>query len=371
MSKPIAAFAGTAVLLLGGLLWCWNLPRAPGETTAHVLRPLDQAAGYRIRSNQFSKEEGGEGSRLSYFWWDHADHPYTVVFSLAQEAIRQSEDEFGYYPRDLEAYVEPRLAPLQTRLLNELRKHVLKLLAKSPYGHYYYIEDNALLSFTLKIMVPPSLSESELAAVEEEFQKIVSTVAKKRDQYIKKIQAEGLKVKRRYLETCGFRLEGNSLFVNYTWVIKQNKDRIRSLVDSLRRETKGRSLREFLSLLLAFVQSMGYGTPPLDEADKVILGFWPPPKVLVNNYGDCDSKGALFASVWTQFRRYPLLLIRIPKHLFIGIAIPSFQGQEFTINGLRYTFCEVTGPELIPPGFLSAASLFYLERGGYHYEQVR
>jgi hypothetical protein len=371
MNKLISAFAGTGILLLGGLLWCWHLPQE-ARTSTLIMRPLDQAAGFRIRSNQFSKqEEEGEGTQLSYFWWDHADNPYSVVFSLANEDIRQSEDEFGYFPRDLAAYLEPRLEPLQTRYLKELRKHVLKLLAKSPYGHYYYIEDDALLSFNLKIMAPPSLPESESNKVKEEFQKIVSAVAKKQEPYIKKIQAEEQKVKRRYLETRGFRLEGNSLFVNYSWVIRRNKDRVRSLVGSLRRETKGSSLQEFLSLLLAFVQSMGYGTPPLDEADKVILGFWPPPKVLVNNYGDCDSKGALFASIWTQFRRFPLLLIRIPKHLFIGVAIPSFQGRDFTINGLRYTFCEVTGPELIPPGFLNVTSLYYLERGGYHYEQIR
>ena len=370
MKELLISCVVTGALLLGGLVWCWHTPPAP-PSTAPILRPLDQSTGFRIRSNQFSREEDPMDVRLSYFWWDHADNPHTVVFSLAKEDIRRSDEEFGYYPRDLDGYVEPRMEPLQTRLLQELREHVLKLLAKSPYGHYYYVEDNALFSFNLKIMAPPSISEAELEKVREEFQKIVTGVAKKQEPYVKRIQAEELKIKRRYLETCGFRLEGNSLFVNYSWVIKRNKDRIRSLVDSLRREAKGSSLREFLSLLLAYVQSMGYGTPPLDEADKVILGFWPPPKVLVHNYGDCDSKGALFAAIWTQFRRYPLLLIRIPRHLFVGIAIPSFQGQEFTINGLRYTFCEVTGPELIPPGFLNAASLYYLQRGGYHYEQVR
>jgi hypothetical protein len=370
MSKPFFAFAVLCVLLLGGLLWCWHLPQTH-DSSIPVMRPLDQATSYRIRSNQFSREEVEDESRLSYFWWDHGDNPYTVVFSLSNEAIRQSEDEFGYYPRDLDGYVAPRLAPLQTRLLKELRKHVLKLLAKSPYGHYVYIEDSALLSFNLKIMAPPSLSQQELENVREEFQKIASSVAKKQGPYIKKIQAEELKIKRQYLETCGFRLEGNSLFVDYSWVIKRNKIRIRPLVEGLQREVKGRSLREFLSLLLAYVQSMGYGTPPLVEADKVILGFWPPPKVLLNNYGDCDSKGALFTSIWTQFRRYPLLLIKIPRHMFIGIAIPSFQGQQSTINGLRYTFCEVTGPQLIPPGFLNPSSLYYLEQGGYHYELIR
>ncbi len=122
---------------------------------------------------------------------------------------------------------------------------------------------------------------------------------------------------------------------------------------------------------VAFVQSMGYGTPPINEAEKIILGFWPPPKVLVNNYGDCDSKAVVFASLWGHFTRYPLILIRVPSHLFIGVAIPSFHRERFTINGLRYTFCEVSGPELVPPGFISPLSRVYLENGGFHYELIR
>jgi len=355
---------------LGGVLLGWQPADHPGTSGLAAWMP-EQESGYRIRSNQFGKEEEGDESRLSYFWWDHGDNPYTVVFSLSKAAIQESVDEFGYYPADMNAYVEPRLEPRRTRMLSDLKKYVLKLLARSTYGHYYYIQDDAALSFKLKIMTPPTLSEAELDSIRVEFQKIVRAVARKQEPYIKKIQNQELKIKQEFLEARGFRLQGRELYVNYSWVIKRNRDRISNLIEGLKREVRSSSLREFLSLLLAFVQSIGYGTPPLDEADKVILGFWPPPKVLVNNYGDCDSKGALFASVWTQFRHYPLLLIRIPEHLFVGIALPSFQGEQFTINGLRYTFCEVTGPELIPPGFLSPLSRFYLERGGFHYELLR
>ncbi len=96
-----------------------------------------------------------------------------------------------------------------------------------------------------------------------------------------------------------------------------------------------------------------------------------PPRVLVNNIGDCDSKGVTFASLWTNFKKYPFILIKIPKHLFVGVAIPSFSEEGFTINGIRYTLCEVTGPDLIPPGLISQYSWFYLQGGNYRYELIQ
>lgn len=370
MRSLLVVFSGTFFLFLALSFLGGQLGRLPSEADMEMC-PLDQASGYRIRSNQFSRNEEEGMNRLSFFWWDHADNPHTVVFSLPQQAVEDAAAEFGYFPSELNKFVEAGLEPLRTRMLGELRKHVLKLLAGSRYGHYYYIEDKGILSFNLKIMTPDSLPQQEREDVRVEFQKIVNALAKKQAPYVKKIQAEELKIKSRFLQTRGFRLEGTTLLVDYSWALRSNRERIRPAVEGLSRTAQGKSVHEFLSLLLAYVQSMSYGTPPLDEADKVILGFWPPPKVLVNNYGDCDSKGVLFASLWTHFRRYPLLLIRIPRHLFVGIAIPSFRGEQFSINGLRYTFCEVAGPELIPPGFISGTSRLYLQRGGFHYELIR
>jgi hypothetical protein len=103
----------------------------------------------------------------------------------------------------------------------------------------------------------------------------------------------------------------------------------------------------------------------------MILEFWVPLKVLVENMGDCDSKGVAFASMWTNYKKYPLILIRIPNHLFLGIGIPSHSSEGIVVNGIRYTLCEVTGPDKIPPGLITQYSLLYLEGGKYEYEIIR
>ena len=363
-------FVGLLCLCVALMYWAWSLNLPPQNAEPARISPA-QGEGYRIRSNQFKRDQEGEQNLLSYFWWDFRENPFTAVFSLSQATVQESDLEFGYYPTDMDAYVNPRTAPLQEEMLKEMRNVVIKLITKSRYGHYFYIEQKDAVSFNLKIVTPPSVSAEEQKRIKTEFQKVVRSLAKKQAPYIKRIQAEELKIKQEFLATCGLRVEGRSLLINYAWVIERNRERVVPVVASLRRESEGKSLKDFLSMLLAFVQSMGYGTPPLDDAEKIILGFWPPPKVLVNNYGDCDSKAVVFGSLWGHFTRYPLLLIRIPRHLFIGVAIPSFQREQFTINGLRYTFCEVSGPDLVPPGIISPLSRIHLENGGFHYELIR
>ena len=93
--------------------------------------------------------------------------------------------------------------------------------------------------------------------------------------------------------------------------------------------------------------------------------------VLVNNMGDCDSKSVLFASLWTIFRSYRLLLIKIPNHMLVGVAVPSYSTEGVVINGLRYTLLEVTGQDKMPPGLITPRSRTFIQGGSYIYELVR
>lgn len=84
-----------------------------------------------------------------------------------------------------------------------------------------------------------------------------------------------------------------------------------------------------MTLLLTFIQEIRYGIPPLKEKGK------------------------------------------IPDHLFVAVAVPAPSGEGFIINGLRYTLCEVTGLEKIPPGIITEYSKMYLVSGRCFYEMVR
>ena len=326
---------------------------------------------YPVMSNRFRLEKTPEASHLFFEWEDHRSQTYSLDFSLSDTLVQASDGEFGFFPEEMDQYVAEQAIEVKTEMIRFLRGYALKRILKSKYGHYFYIEDTGFERFNLKISIPGNEDEKLIDEVRIEFRKISQALEKERQRYLPRLIKEENKHRKDFLRARGMRWENNQIMVDYGQVVQNNRPRVRPLVESLRPLVKEKSFREFISLLLAYVQAMDYGTPPEKEGDKMILGFWPPPKVLVNNLGDCDSKAATFAAVWLHFKRFPLLFITIPNHLFVGIAVPSFQGENITINGLSYTFCEVTGPALIPMGLITRYSRLHLESGDFRYEKIR
>jgi hypothetical protein len=335
-------------------------------------QPLFAAGQKRfpIVSNTFRADKTEDASSLFFSWEDHQAEQYTVNFSLPDVTVAAAEAEFGYVPKEMNAYIEEHTAATKIEMIQHLREYALKRITKSKYSHYFYIEDTAYERFNLKITAPQDEDAELLDKVKVEFRKIAKGLEKERTRYLPRLIKEEHKHRKAYLKSRGLRYEDNQVMVDYRQAVVNNRPRMQPLVDSLRSEIKGKNIRDFISLLLAFVQTMDYGTPPDKEGDKIVLGFWPPPKVLLNNLGDCDSKAAVFASIWHHFQRYPIMLVTIPNHLFIGIAVPSFRGENFSINGLKFTFCEVTGPALIPAGFITRYSRLHLESGKFRYEMI-
>jgi len=331
---------------------------------------MDLGVGVGL-SNRFHLEDIGDSYLLTYSWETHTADSYTIDFPVIKDEAKTSELEFGYYPDELEQYVTAGVRSLRIEMIRFLRNYTKNQIAGSRYSQYLFIKEKDALSFNLKMSVPASGSDDFRAEVKNEFDRIIKNLAEEQEQYSKKITREKQKYKKLYMQQLGFRLDGDKYVVDYGRIAKKNKVRVKPVIAGMQKVRTKISFNKFLLLLLSFVQEINYGTPPIKDGDKVILGFWPPLKVLVNNYGDCDSKGVLFASLWLNYRKYPLLLIKIPQHLFIGLAIPSFRGEDISIGGLKYTFCEVAGPEKTPPGLISRYSRLYLESGRYRYEMIK
>ncbi len=328
---------------------------------------LQLAAGLNIESARFSSVESELDFRLTYNWEDFAKNNFSVSFSLSKNALKEAEDEFGFYSDELERYVQKNLTPLRREMIIHLKKITQKLIKKSKYSENFSITEDNSESYNLKFSSPLSMQKK----IRAEFKRITSEIARQQRLYDKKIERESKVQKKDFLRIKGLRYIGNKIGVNYGLIVKNNQERVKQVFQNLQKKSSGLNFQQFLSYLLSYIQEIRYGIPPLTENGKYIMGFWVPHKVLINNFGDCDSKGVTFASLWINFNKYPILLIRIPKHLFIGLAVPSFSEEGVTINGLSYTLCEVTGPGKIPPGMIDPYSRMYLEGGNYSYELIR
>lgn len=317
--------------------------------------------------NSFEKIETQSKFNLIYGWQDFKGETHSVTFSLSKQKLSDAEEEFGYYPEELRKYLEESLWKINNEMISHLTRFTSQQVLASKYSRYISMDKVSPKDFSLKLSVPPSLSKE----VKAEFDRITEEIKREQETYQNRIEKEEEKKRKEFLEERGFRFTGDKMGVNYRLIVNNNRLRVKQVVEAMRKKFGRKSLHQFMALMLAFIQEIRYGIPPLKEKDKVILEFWVPSRVLVNNIGDCDSKGVTFASMWMNFKKYPFLLIKIPKHLFVGVAIPSFSEEGFTINGIRYTLCEVTGPDLIPPGLISQYSWNYLQGGNYRYELIQ
>ncbi|MBN1272211.1 MAG: hypothetical protein JXB26_08050 [Candidatus Aminicenantes bacterium] len=317
----------------------------------------------------FRKIERPEKFELFYGWRDYRGNKYTADFSISKRVLTDAFNEFGYRQDECDAYVEDHLAGLREEMIAHLKKLTLAEMSGSPYGHYFYLEEKAKEEFNLRLSIPGS-ERNKYKEIKTEFVRITQKIAVEQELYFKKIEAEKENLAREFLESRLLRFVDNKISIQYKLCVEKNSPRVAVVLDTIRKSHPEISLNEFLAIILGFVQEIRYGLPPMEVDGKKILEFWVPPLVLVNYLGDCDSKGVTFAAMWTAFKKYPLLLIKVPQHLFVGIAVPSFYGETLSVNGLRYSLCEVTGPNRLPPGVITPYSRSFLNIGRYRYELI-
>jgi hypothetical protein len=102
---------------------------------------------------------------------------------------------------------------------------------------------------------------------------------------------------------------------------------------------------QLAQIMLAFVQQIPYELP--DDA----FGLKPPPLVVAERRGDCDSKSLLLHILYEHVGIDSVILSsQAHRHTLIGIALPV-QGTTFRWKGRRYAFAETTAKGA-PIGYL-------------------
>jgi hypothetical protein len=347
------------------ILISWSMPGRQ-DSMAYTISYQNTGGNPSQVLPTFGRQEDEKNYYLSYGWSDFNGRFHDLSFPLSKTLLSEAEKEFGYFPADLRKHLDDSRERSKERMIANLREFVEELIQKSEYPEHIHIENVTAKSFNIKLSVPPSLHKK----VKKVFDKIKNKLAKEQGKHLKRIEKEQEEERKRFLESRGIRVYNGKIGVNHRMCASRNKDRIRPIFEIVHKRYASFSLRQFMGLMLAFIQDIRYYIPPVQERGKTILSFWVPPRVLVDNFGDCDSKGVTFASFWANFQKFPILLVTVPSHFLVGLAIPSFTGEGLVVKGVRYTLCEVTGPGKMPPGMISRYSQTCLQNGQYVYELV-
>lgn len=318
-------------------------------------------------SNSFIKEETEIDYNLSYDWDDYENNNFSITFAISKELLTEAEEEFGYYPNEFKKFLDETSTSMTREMIKFLKDFAYQEIEKSQYSQHIQIVDISPDKFNLSLSAPPKLKSE----VKVEFKRITEKIFKKRTSQLKKISKQLKAKSQEYFEKRGIRTSGDAVEVDYDFCVRKNRPRLKHVFESMKKLRQKLNIYQFLRVVLAFTQEIKYVSLPLEENNKFILEFWIPPKVLVNNSGDCDSKAATFASIWTNLKSYPVVLIQIRRHILVGVAVPSAGEADITIHGLRYTLCEVAGPDKIPPGLIHQYSRMHLRNRPLKYQLIK
>jgi len=101
-----------------------------------------------------------------------------------------------------------------------------------------------------------------------------------------------------------------------------------------------------IEMAMRFVQDIPYGTPDISDKELHYGGVSPPPKVLIDMYGDCDSKALLFAGIMIYLiDSEDIIFLNQTKHVLTAIKGEPEKGHTYVRHkGKKYLIAETAGP---------------------------
>ncbi len=147
-----------------------------------------------------------------------------------------------------------------------------------------------------------------------------------------------------------FKLTDNTIEVDKSAVIDYYSEKFCEpiaglIVDALAEYGKD-TRRNRIEMAMRFVQDIPYGAPQFSDKERHLGGVSPPPKVLIDMYGDCDSKALLFAGIMIYLiDSEDIIFLNQTKHVLTAIKGEPEKGHTYVRHkGKKYLIAETAGP---------------------------
>jgi hypothetical protein len=281
--------------------------------------------------NAFHRRESPEAFDLEYGFIDHQGESHDVACRVLRKDHQRLSARFGYSRRDLDLEVAARQ---QAFADDELSRRGL-----APYFRI----DVSPESVQSRVSAPPGVwSDLPLPRLQE----LAGAIRQLRQDVVERSPD----IEKVFYREHGFRLEGRDLSIDYPALVQWSVPALDACAKALRWAGAGYDERQYLGMFVAFVQEIRYEVPPDVQNGRQTLGLWVPTEVVANDHGDCDSKAVTFCALWRAFAA-PTIVIVLPRHVLVGVAMAPGPGQQFVRLGNRYyVLCEVAGPGKWAPG---------------------
>ena len=104
--------------------------------------------------------------------------------------------------------------------------------------------------------------------------------------------------------------------------------------------------RNRIEMAIRFVQDIPYGIPDFADKERYYGGVSPPPKVLIDMYGDCDTKALLFVGILVYLiDKDDIIFLNQSKHVLTAIKDTPVKELTFIkFQGDKFLVAETAGP---------------------------
>lgn len=287
----------------------------------------------------FNKNEDSQNIRLSYRWQDQLLQPRTLTFSLPKSvAINQFRNKKTYKSEIAQRYVYV-----------ELMKQARTINPKDARINIRQIGQNIELKVSAR---SPAETENWLKTLQDfQYQAF--------DSYLQENHYT------RFFDYMG--KEG--VIPDHVRYITESHNTLlpaaQAIYDQL---TPGSETRDYLNLLLSWVQSIPYDTLE-NRFSSNGSGFSSPLDVLIQNLGDCDSKATLTATLMRSLLpNLSLVIVYLPDHALLAVNL-GHRSDDMLIDvrGTPHVLLDPTGPRLMSLGEVSTQTAASIASGTFTY----
>jgi hypothetical protein len=303
--------------------------------------------------------------RLSYEWADASGRRWAIDLPISRGDLETSEQALGFSLTELRAFLidaEAQIRREQGLSPADIARTVVSRISNAELCR---VGEDPKDEFNVVLRT----NASQLPGGQAEVDRVLAAY-RRRWEASRKAVCERLQARlKEYAGAHGMEVTPGGIAVDYRRLVRSSADRLKPLADEFRRIC-GRSKADLLAAVHSFVQSIPYEQGPPARDGRYTAGVDVPLKVLAEDRGDCDSKAVLFAAIWLDLSNARTILIQVPEHMLIGIALPFQEGTSITIQSVRYLLLEMSCAAKTPPGVISLYSAESLASRDYRFKIV-
>ncbi|MBD1390623.1 hypothetical protein IC617_14390 [Neiella sp. HB171785] len=283
---------------------------------------LCQAAPQEPPQIEFNKIPQGDQTLYSYVWKDARGNQQYVKASLdTEQMMNSSRVHYQFKPRHLSAYLEQAIRRAEA----DLPAGVNMRLSNSGYSYAVRLTGR---------------DNDDVAAARAQLNQVIA-------------DAEAQYLDDRNLAKLQDGYGQHGVIPNHLFYASASLQPLAPLITAFYKQVHQLPPHIALERIISFVQAI-----PYNDLERLSGGYLPPPSVINENMGDCDSKAALaIALIRGVYPRRKIALVYLKEHALLAAQFNyDVQGDWFYGDGSRWLPMEVAGPGIFPVGKASPQS---------------